>query len=68
MIWGLVAVVAIGGYWLGETMGHANAGFHDERPFASVTWRNYTHHFWPNTVYYIRKLRGEKNPHHRKIG
>lgn len=56
------------GYLLGETMGHANAGLHNERPFSSLTWRNYTHHYWPNLVYRIRKWRGEKNPHQRRIG
>lgn len=65
-VFGLVCVAV--GYWLGETMAHANTGFHSERPFSSLTWRNYTHHWWPNLVYRVREWRKEPNPHHRRIG
>ena len=54
------AACLVVGYYFGDVMGHANSGYHDERPFASFTWRNYTHHYWHNLVYRLR-------PKHRKL-
>lgn len=55
---GAAAIVCLAvGFWFGEIMGHANSGFHDERPFSSLTWRNYVRHFWPNTLYRLQQFR-----------